>query len=312
TRDPAGYVDGMSLYLYVGGNPFAYMDPTGLGKLGFFEFVGMLFTEPEVQRSAAQGAAIGAKAVGNAAVDTVVSTATLGTVDNLEVIPVSADEREFYDSSYAVSRVGTEIIGGVATAGAGKAAQAGGKGLQVASHGIEALEIGQSAVMSGRGLVDVAQNGLDARNGAQVVGGVLGLRAATSLPRTGEITGAFNASSKVASTTEALPIYPVSRARMPRIAENIEHAQLARHPAELTRASPEVIDTNRKLATSGVPRGIGSVDEYPFASTIEGGRGAWVGHVPRTEQYSQGGTLSNFYRTNGIEPGMKFKVVICD
>ena len=30
TRDPAGYVDGMSLYLYVGGNPFAYVDPLGL------------------------------------------------------------------------------------------------------------------------------------------------------------------------------------------------------------------------------------------------------------------------------------------
>jgi hypothetical protein len=33
--DPAGYVDGMSLYAYVQGNPFLYVDPTGL-RGGFF------------------------------------------------------------------------------------------------------------------------------------------------------------------------------------------------------------------------------------------------------------------------------------
>jgi len=30
TRDPAGYVDGLSLYLYVKGNPFLFRDPSGL------------------------------------------------------------------------------------------------------------------------------------------------------------------------------------------------------------------------------------------------------------------------------------------
>ena len=33
TRDPAGYVDGMSLYQYVQGNPLMYFDPFGLGRV---------------------------------------------------------------------------------------------------------------------------------------------------------------------------------------------------------------------------------------------------------------------------------------
>jgi len=37
TRDPAGYVDGLSLYLYVGANPLAFIDPTGLAGVSFFE-----------------------------------------------------------------------------------------------------------------------------------------------------------------------------------------------------------------------------------------------------------------------------------
>ncbi|MFG0274108.1 MAG: RHS repeat-associated core domain-containing protein [Phycisphaerales bacterium] len=34
SRDPAGYVDGMSLYAYVSGNPLKYWDPFGLAKCG--------------------------------------------------------------------------------------------------------------------------------------------------------------------------------------------------------------------------------------------------------------------------------------
>ena len=32
TRDPAGYVDGLNVYLFVGGNPLMFVDPTGLSK----------------------------------------------------------------------------------------------------------------------------------------------------------------------------------------------------------------------------------------------------------------------------------------
>ena len=32
TRDPAGYVDGLNVYLFVGGNPLMFVDPTGLAR----------------------------------------------------------------------------------------------------------------------------------------------------------------------------------------------------------------------------------------------------------------------------------------
>lgn len=38
-------------------------------------------------------------------------------------------------------------------------------------------------------------------------------------------------------------------------------------------------------------------DEYPFASTIEGGEGSMVAYVPTKENRSQGGSLKQLYRT---------------
>ena len=43
---------------------------------------------------------------------------------------------------------------------------------------------------------------------------------------------------------------------------------------------------------------------------MQGGEGAWVGHVPAAQQNEQGGLISNFLRANDIGPGMQYKVVI--
>ncbi|MGH7245267.1 MAG: RHS repeat-associated core domain-containing protein [Phycisphaerales bacterium] len=43
TRDPAGYVDGLSLYLYVKGNPFLFRDPSGLYSFGEMMQIGGAF-----------------------------------------------------------------------------------------------------------------------------------------------------------------------------------------------------------------------------------------------------------------------------
>lgn len=94
---------------------------------------------------------------------------------------------------------------------------------------------------------------------------------------------------------------------MPGIAGNINAAQEAGLPSILTRTTDsDLIDANRAAATAGF-NGAGSPDEYPFASTLEGGAGARIADVPIREQRIQGGILSRFYQNNGIGDGDQFR-----
>jgi hypothetical protein len=58
-------------------------------------------------------------------------------------------------------------------------------------------------------------------------------------------------------------------------------------------------EANRKAATVGkgylLSKDLNSLDEYPFASTFQGGAGASVAEVPLKEQTIQGNHLSYFY-----------------
>lgn len=55
----------------------------------------------------------------------------------------------------------------------------------------------------------------------------------------------------------------------------------------------------------------GSWDEYPFASTQQGGIGATVMLVPKVEQDAQGGTLNAFYASQLLDvPQRRFLVDI--
>ena len=53
-----------------------------------------------------------------------------------------------------------------------------------------------------------------------------------------------------------------------------------------------------------------SADEYPFASTYQGGERAFVQIVPIKEQWIQGGALAQFYSKFNIVDGDKFNVII--
>ena len=113
---------------------------------------------------------------------------------------------------------------------------------------------------------------------------------------------------------EDLKVVPISVTLMPKIATHIALAQTAGHPQELTRADLERTLLNRAAALANYPPGTAgpgmSWDEYPFASTTQGGAGASVMPVPVREQSIQGGTIAACYLLENINVGDSFWVVI--
>jgi Deoxyribonuclease NucA/NucB len=106
-----------------------------------------------------------------------------------------------------------------------------------------------------------------------------------------------------------LPVFVVSSKRTPAIAAHIRAAQAAGKPAILHRISP--IPRDRRPGACRGWRGPGSCDEYPFASTYEGGPGrSSIAGVPPSEQATQGGDLIGFYTRNRIGDGDAFVVVV--
>jgi hypothetical protein len=110
-----------------------------------------------------------------------------------------------------------------------------------------------------------------------------------------------------------LPELRISAGKYPELAENILHAQRAGHPEVLTHGGEAVIDANRNAAlhqpyrdfVPNIGNGL-TRDEYPFASSMEGGAGAWVGHIPKDQQNAQGGLI----RAMNLKPGDQYRVVI--
>ncbi|KAL3836340.1 hypothetical protein ACJMK2_021773 [Sinanodonta woodiana] len=86
---------------------------------------------------------------------------------------------------------------------------------------------------------------------------------------------------------------------MPNVCANIRNAinnnRKTRNLQRITSRSQ--IRRNRRASCGRLrcPRGQ-SCDEYPFASTSQGGRGATIRCVPAAENNSQGGQLNGFYR----------------
>ncbi|MEU8975989.1 NucA/NucB deoxyribonuclease domain-containing protein [Streptomyces monashensis] len=118
-------------------------------------------------------------------------------------------------------------------------------------------------------------------------------------------------------------IVPSGMAALPGIANNIRgvqsqglHVGMPGSATLLHRATPEQRAKNYAAVCGGLtppPGTVLSCDEYPFASTREGGLAmnppnraiAWV---PLPEQKAQGGILRAFYQSNRILPGDPFYV----
>ncbi|PXY37237.1 NucA/NucB deoxyribonuclease domain-containing protein [Prauserella flavalba] len=103
----------------------------------------------------------------------------------------------------------------------------------------------------------------------------------------------------------------IDAARMPFIARNISTAWAAGKPGVLTKDRAAEAVNRRKVCLSSFPRPHGGqCDEFPFASTRQGGEGAQEQEVPARENQCQGGTLSRRYVAAGIGDGDDFLVVI--
>jgi hypothetical protein len=93
------------------------------------------------------------------------------------------------------------------------------------------------------------------------------------------------------------------------LAENIFHAQAAGHPQILTFGGNAA--ANRAAALEGVPNILSlSRDEYPFASSMEGGAWRVGGSHPPSQQNGQGALIKNFINGNNINPSSQYKVTI--
>jgi hypothetical protein len=112
----------------------------------------------------------------------------------------------------------------------------------------------------------------------------------------------------------ATPPPPItfSSSQFPFIHQNIKTAIAGGHPRRLRYLQDRAkAKANRTAALAGHrPAKAGfSLDEYPFASTYQGGAGARVIEVPEKEQDMQGGVLSTFYQNNRLQDGDEFDVV---
>lgn len=112
---------------------------------------------------------------------------------------------------------------------------------------------------------------------------------------------------------EDFKVVPIPSRIIPHVADHVGTAQLAFGPL-LTRTTPEQARINRSLALGWrqyVPAGPGlSWDEYPFASSVQGGLGASVFPVPRDENFIQGGIIAASYLLERIAVGDEYVVVV--
>ncbi|MEV5881782.1 DUF6531 domain-containing protein [Streptomyces sp. NPDC052020] len=114
-----------------------------------------------------------------------------------------------------------------------------------------------------------------------------------------------------AGTVNVLPVAHFSERDFPGVNENLAEA-LARgeSPIVTRQTGRRNIRRNRRHAQQGLDRPPSDMtwEEYPFASSAEGGRGAVTTLVERAENNRQGGFLSAFYTQHGIRNGDQFYV----
>ncbi|MGE5609729.1 MAG: putative Ig domain-containing protein [Bacillota bacterium] len=123
------------------------------------------------------------------------------------------------------------------------------------------------------------------------------------------ISTAMSKATRLTNQLRNLKIYPVIRSMGPDVYAN-DVAALASNPAWYTLKynGPGNPVTAKKRAaavrayTGPAPKWYESLDEFPYASTAQGGAGSRVMAVPAAQNAVQGGLLSAFYRLSLMSP----------
>ena len=103
---------------------------------------------------------------------------------------------------------------------------------------------------------------------------------------------------------------------MPDIADHVQSAQNSGYPLRLTRTTSAIARQNRQQAIKGLTSAGANMswDEYPFASSIQGGtfggRTASIKAVPLIQNLVQGGIIGAAYVVEPINVGDSFWVVV--
>lgn len=110
-----------------------------------------------------------------------------------------------------------------------------------------------------------------------------------------------------------VPVFVVNPQEYPNIAAHTKYAQeIKGKPSILRRLKDDKRrDDNRDAACKDFPkdnREKYNCDEYPPASTYEGGAGASTWRVPARENKSHGSKLGHFYRKYKLGDKDKFKI----
>ncbi len=102
----------------------------------------------------------------------------------------------------------------------------------------------------------------------------------------------------------------LSRSKYPESAKHIEDAIEKGQPKELT-IDRSGAKSNRKASLKGIDKVPGKdLDEYPFAMCKEGGSGADVRAIGRSDNRGSGSTIG--HKLSGIPDGSTFEIKIID
>ncbi len=109
------------------------------------------------------------------------------------------------------------------------------------------------------------------------------------------------------------PVLEFDSADFPNKTKNMKKKMGKGKRKKLTRQTGRSkIRKNRRAALKGKKKaGTGkSLDEFPFASSKQGGKGAAVAAIPTSEQNAQGGKLSSFYQKHNLKHGDSYWVKV--